>query len=74
MVQTAEQRVAAIENAGLWMVFPTLHMWIHVWQADASGLEPGCVDSGWNSQICVLIFDIANHYSEPQAYFLKLTG
>lgn len=59
-----EHRVAAMENAGL-----SIFLYAKQRGADASHLEPGYVDSGWNSQICILIiFDIANRYSEPRAY------
>lgn len=53
-----------MENAGL-----SIFLYAKQRVADASHLEPGYVDSGWNSQICILIiFDIANRYSEPRAY------
>lgn len=60
-----EQRVAAMENARL-----SILLYAKWCVADASHLEPGCVDSGWNSQIRILIiFDIANRYSKQRAYF-----
>ena len=59
-----EQRVAATENAGL-----SILLYAKRCVADALHLEPGYVDSGWNSQIrFLIIFDIADHYSKPRAY------